>query len=95
MNPSILYDHLTHGDHIHWCDVEASGLAACERLAYREHALVWAGDAMSALALTLLTIVALRLLMGAGRLFIAGEITSVLPCRRRGTQLPQQVEAVQ
>ena len=26
MRPSINYDHLTHGDHIHWCSIEALGV---------------------------------------------------------------------
>ena len=37
MRPSVNYDHLIHGDHIHWCNVEALGVTRCEAQAMREH----------------------------------------------------------
>lgn len=37
MRPSINYDHLTHGDHIHWCNIEALGVTRCEAQALEEH----------------------------------------------------------
>ena len=37
MRPSVNYDHLIHGGHIHWCDVEALGVTRCEAQAMREH----------------------------------------------------------
>lgn len=37
MKPSVNYDYLMHGDHIHWCDVEAQGISRCEAQAMREH----------------------------------------------------------
>ncbi len=38
MRPSVNYDHLIHGDHIHWCNIEALGVTRCEAQALREHA---------------------------------------------------------
>ena len=37
MRPSVNYDHLIHGDHIHWCNVEALGVSRCGAQAMREH----------------------------------------------------------
>ena len=47
MQPLILYDHVMHGDHIHWCDLETNSMATCEAAAYREHAPVWAASGLS------------------------------------------------
>lgn len=38
MRPSVNYDHLIHGDHVHWCNVEALGVSRCEAQTMREHA---------------------------------------------------------
>jgi hypothetical protein len=37
MRPSVNYDHLIHGEHVHWCNVEALGVSRCEGQAMREH----------------------------------------------------------
>ncbi|MEE4210456.1 MAG: hypothetical protein V2I43_14475 [Parvularcula sp.] len=37
MRPSVNYDHLIHGDHVHWCNVEALGVSRCGAQAMREH----------------------------------------------------------
>ena len=42
MHPSVNYDFVIHGDHIHWCNVEARGMTRCEELAMREHSAITA-----------------------------------------------------
>ena len=49
MHPSVNYDYVIHGDHIHWCNVEARGMTRCEELAMREHSTITADAAVTAI----------------------------------------------
>lgn len=82
MKQSIHYDNVTHDGHIHWCDLEANSLATCEANAYREHAVQWAGDALSFAAIDILLLLALRPLARALTRGNPGEIVIRLPSRR-------------
>ena len=95
MEPSILYDHVTHDGHIHWCDLEMNSLATCEALAYREHAVKWAGDALSFAAVCVLLLLLLRPLARALTSGNPGEIVIRLPARRfgRASQPAEQAPA--
>ena len=64
MHPSANYDYLMHGDHFHWCDVEAKGISQCEELAVREHSAAAATDPLADVGLSL--VVAMMITMGAG-----------------------------
>lgn len=37
MHPSVNYDYLIHGNHIHWCNVEGYGIEFCQEWAMAEH----------------------------------------------------------
>ena len=65
MQPSILYDHVTHGDHIHWCDLETNSMATCEVKAHREHAPEWAGNGLSEVTMAIMVGIACLLLARA------------------------------
>lgn len=86
MTPVITYDSVTHLDHVHWCDLEANSLQTCIAKAHHEHAMKWAGDALSFAAIAVLLLLLLRpfarMLTGGA----PGEITIRLPARRFGTR---------
>lgn len=54
MHPSVNYDYVIHGDHIHWCNVEARGMTRCEELAMREHSTITADAAFADVALSMM-----------------------------------------
>ncbi|WP_162291040.1 hypothetical protein [Erythrobacter colymbi] len=37
MHSSPNYDYVIHGDHIHWCNVEAHGMEVCQEWAMIDH----------------------------------------------------------
>lgn len=65
MHPSANYDYLMHGDHIHWCDVEAQGISRCEEQAMREHSAVAATDPLADVGLSILIAMGVTIVAGA------------------------------
>lgn len=64
MRPSINYDHLTHGDHIHWCNIEALGVTRCEAQALQEHSAAANADPIAEVSVSML--IAMSITMVAG-----------------------------
>lgn len=64
MHPSANYDYLMHGDHIHWCDVEAKGISRCEELAVREHSAAAATDPLAEVGLSILIAMGITIVAG-------------------------------
>ena len=64
MHPSVNYDFLDHGDHVHWCDVEAQGAAHCEELAMREHSARSATDPLADVGLSILVAMGITMVVG-------------------------------
>lgn len=64
MHPSVNYDYLIHGDHIHWCNVEAKGISRCEELAVREHSATAANDPLAADGLSILIAMGITIVAG-------------------------------
>lgn len=67
---------------IHWCDLEANSLKTCIAKAHHEHAMKWAGDALSFAAIAVLLLLLLRPLARTLTSGEPGEITIRLPARR-------------
>ena len=65
MHPSVNYDYVIHGDHIHWCNVEARGMTRCEELAMREHSTITADAAFADVALSILIAMGVTIVAGA------------------------------
>jgi len=82
MTPSITYDNVIHGAHVHWCDLEMNSLATCEARAIHEHAVKWAGDVLSFAAILVLLLLLLRPLGRALARGNPGELVFVIPARR-------------
>jgi uncharacterized membrane protein len=64
MHPSVNYDYLIHGDHIHWCNVDAKGISRCEELAVREHSATVAIDPLAAVGLSILIAMGITIVAG-------------------------------
>lgn len=64
MHPSVNYDYLIHGDHIHWCNIEARGMTRCEELAMREHSAITADAAFADVALSLMIAMSITIISG-------------------------------
>ena len=82
MTPIMTYDSVKHLEHIHWCDLEANSLKTCIAKTHHEHAMKWAGDALSFAAIAVLLLLLLRPLARALTSGEPGEITIRLPARR-------------
>lgn len=65
MHPSVNYDFLIHGDHVHWCDIEAQGVAHCEELAMLEHSARSATDPLAEVGLSILIAMGITMVAGA------------------------------
>ncbi|MFO6431604.1 hypothetical protein ACLBKT_16080 [Erythrobacter sp. W302b] len=64
MHPSVNYDYVIHGDHIHWCNVEARGMTRCEELAMREHSTITADAAFADVALSMMIAMSITIISG-------------------------------
>lgn len=64
MHPSANYDYLMHGDHFHWCDVEAQSISRCEEQAMREHSARSATDPLADVGLSILIAMGITMLVG-------------------------------
>lgn len=82
MTPVVTMDSVKHLQHVHWCDLEANSLKTCIAKAHHEHAMKWAGDALSFAAIAVLLLLLLRPLARALTSGEPGEITIRLPARR-------------
>ena len=64
MRPSVNYDHLTHGYHIHWCNIEALGVTRCEAQALQEHSENAVGVPITDVGLSMMIAMGITLLAG-------------------------------
>jgi hypothetical protein len=64
MRPSVNYDHLIHGDHVHWCNVEALGVSRCEAQTMREHAETPVNVPLADVGLSMMIAMGITLLAG-------------------------------
>ena len=64
MHPSVNYDYVIHGDHIHWCNVEARGMTRCEELAMREHSTITTDAAFADVALSMMIAMSITIISG-------------------------------
>lgn len=91
MTRSPLWDCVIHAKHVHWCDLETNSLQTCIARAHQDHAIQWAGDALSFAAILVLLYLLLHPL---ARIFAGGtgeSITLTFPKRQYG--LRDQVKA--
>ena len=64
MLPSVNYDHLIHGDHVHWCNVEALGVSRCEAQTMREHSETAVNVPLADVGLSMMIAMGITLLAG-------------------------------
>lgn len=64
MHPSVNYDYVVHGNHMHWCNVEAQGISRCEAQAMREHSAAANTDPIAEVSVSML--IAMGITMVAG-----------------------------
>ena len=64
MHPSVNYDFVIHGDHIHWCNVEAQGISRCEAQAIREHSAAANTDPIAEVSVSMLIAMGITMVVG-------------------------------
>jgi hypothetical protein len=64
MHPSVNYDYLMHGNHIHWCNVEAHGISRCEAQAMREHLATSTTDPLADVGFSLVIAIMITVVAG-------------------------------